>query len=272
MKVDFLLPLILLLTTITSLMLYGRVERRVKIIIGERRVKPREVFLIIASMGALVTLVILLPGFMLQIIFLFAYSYMLLIFSYIILNRWAFALIPPVAFMATYLLVTYLTPKDHIASLLFMNLSAAIFAVMATVYINSMFSWKVTLIFASLLTIMDFMQVFWTGHMVEAAYKMESLRLPVMLSSQLAMLGTGDAFLSGLLSVQAAARYGIAAGFTAAAAIAVALFIFEILALNSYIRYSAFPATIIVLLGWLLGLAIYLLGRRYILEGNRKER
>ncbi|MBS7624994.1 hypothetical protein KEJ29_05400 [Candidatus Bathyarchaeota archaeon] len=270
MRIDLLLPSILLSTIIASLLLYRKVEKRIRSIIGDRKVKPREVFLIVASMGALVTLVILLPGFMLQIIFLFAYSYMLLIFSYVILNRWTLAFIPPVAFITAYLSVVYLMPEENIASLLFMNLSAALFAVMATVYINSMFPWKVTLIFASLLTVMDFIQVFLTGHMVEAAYKMESLRLPVMLYSQLARLGAGDAFLSGLLSVQAAARYGVGAGFTTAATIAASLFIFEVLALNSYIGYSVFPATIIVLLGWLLGLAIYFLGRKYV-EGIRKD-
>lgn len=259
MSIDFLLPLILFSIVTVSLLVYRRFERRVRGILEDKKLKAHEVILIAVSMGIFVTLVALMPSYLIQMLFLFAYFYMLLVFSYLILNKWFLAIFPPITFLAAYLSMIYLMPENSLAAFISMNLFAALFAIMAITYMNSLFSWKITVIFAALLTIMDFIQVFWTGHMVEAAYKMEALRLPVTISSHLAKLGLGDVFLSGLLSTQTAAKYGLRTGLVTAVAISVSLFIFEILVLNSLIDYSVFPATIIVLLGWLLGVGFQLL-------------
>lgn len=259
MSVDFLLPLILFSIITASLLVYRRFERRVRGILEDKKLKAHEVILIAASMGILVTLIALMPSYLIQTLFLFAYFYMLLVFSYLILNKWFLAIFPPITFLAAYLSTIYLMPENSLAAFISMNLFAAFFAIMVIIYMNFLFSWKITIIFATLLTIMDFIQVFWTGHMVEAAYKMEALRLPVTISSHLAKLGLGDVFLSGLLSAQTAAKYDLRTGLVVAAAISISLFIFEILILNSLIGYSVFPATIIVLLGWLLGISFQLL-------------
>ncbi|MCX8170778.1 MAG: hypothetical protein N3E47_02220 [Candidatus Bathyarchaeota archaeon] len=262
MRVDFLLPLILFSIIAASLLLYRKVEVKVRGILEDKKLRAREVILMVASMGVIVTLIALMPSYLIQILFLFAYFYMLLIFSYLILNKWFLAVFPPAAFTAAYLSTIYLVPENFLITLISMNIFAAFFAIMIITYMNFLFTWKITLIFASLLTVMDFIQVFWTGHMVEAAYKMEALKLPVTISSHLARLGLGDVFLSGLLSAQTATKYGFKTGLITAATISVSLFIFEILILNSLVDYSVFPATIIVLLGWLLGAGFQIIKRK----------
>ncbi|MEM1607496.1 MAG: hypothetical protein QW341_01620 [Candidatus Bathyarchaeia archaeon] len=262
MRVDFLLPLTLFSIIAASLLVYRRVERKMRSILEDRKLKAHEAILMVASIGVFVTLVALMPSHLIQTLFLFAYFYMLLIFSYIILGRWLLAVFPPIIFIAAYLSTIFLTPENSLAAFISMNLFAAFFAIMVIAYMNSLFSWRITLIFAAFLTAIDFIQVFWTGHMVEAAYKMEALRLPVTISSHLARLGLGDVFLSGLLSTQTAAKYGLKTGLITAAAISISLLIFEVLVLNSLIEYSVFPATIIVLLGWLLGVGPQVLKER----------
>ena len=241
-----------------------------KTILEDKKLSMREIVLMVFSMGVMVTTIALMPNYAIQILFIAAYSYMLLVFTYIILRRWFLAFLPPIIFVASYLLVK---------NIFVMNIFAALFTIMVIVYLNSLFSWKVTVVFAFLLMIMDIIQVFWTGYMVEAANKMIGLQLPIALilptfpSYRLTALGLGDIFLSGLLSAQTASKYGQRKGLITAATISIALFIFEILMLNMEIGVQGFPATIIVLLGWLLGMGlVFLKEKRSILLHKKCER
>lgn len=254
MIVDFLMPLILLMIIALALLLYDRVESKMRRILEDRKLGIREVILMVTLMGIMVTLVTLMPEYAIQILFIAAYSYMLLVFTYIFSGRLVLSILPPSIFIITYLMAD---------SVLITNIFAAVFAIMIITYLNSLFSLKVTLIFSALLTVMDTVQVFLTGHMVGAAVKMLTLRLPVaIVLPGVVVLGLGDIFLSGLLSTQTASRYGRRIGFLTAATISLALFIFEFLMLNFGFGAEGFPATIIVLLGWLLGIGIYTLQKK----------
>ncbi len=75
-------------------------------------------------------------------------------------------------------------------------------------------------------------------------------------------MGLGDVFLTGLLAIQTAQKYGRRAGFVSAVAVGFAFFVFEFIVF-SYAYAGFFPATIVVVGGWLLGLAVSkLLGRK----------
>ncbi|MBS7606527.1 MAG: hypothetical protein QW502_02230 [Candidatus Bathyarchaeia archaeon] len=269
MKIDILLPLSLFLIVALSLLLNEKIGRRVRGILGDRKLGGHEIFLMVASVGAMVSLTVLMPSYAIQIIFVAAYSYMLLIFVYLLLEKILLAVIPPVAFIITYLAVYIIIEDAYIANAI-MSLFAALFAIMIITYLNALFSWRVAILFAALLTAMDVIQVFLTTHMIEAAFKMIALRLPVAIIlptfpsvGYMMSLGLGDIFLSGLLSTQAANRYGRKTGLLIAASISAALFIFEILAFNLKLEFEGgFPATIIVLLGCFLGLGISILQKR----------
>lgn len=267
MKIDFLLPSSLFLIVALSLLLSEKIEKKIKAILGEKKLSTREIFFMVISMGIMVSIIVLLPSYWIQILFITAFSYMLLIFTYLLSEKWFLAVIPPAIFVVSYLTV-YRMIEDVLVINTIISIFAALFAIMIVTYLNSLFSWKVTVIFAVLLMVMDIIQVFLTNHMIEAASKMITLRLPVAIILPTfplmgyMILGLGDVFLSGLLSTQAAYKYGRRAGFLMAASISLALFIFEALIFNLDIELRGFPATIIVLLGCLLGLGVHNLERR----------
>lgn len=274
MKIDISLPLSLFLIVALSLLLNEKIGRRVRGILGDKKLGGREIILMVISMGAMVSLIVLMPSYAIQILFIAAYSYMLLIFTYLLLKKLLLAIIPPAAFIIAYFTVYTLIEDVYIANTI-MSIFAALFAIMIITYLNALFSWRIAILFATLLTVMDVIQVFLTAHMTEAAVKMIALRLPVAIIlptfptlGYIMSLGLGDIFLSGILSAQAANKYGRKTGLLTAASISAALFIFEILVFNLKLGFEGgFPATIIVLLGCFLGLGISILQRR-ILEKN----
>lgn len=248
MRVDFLMPSILLVIVTLALLLYNRVEEKMRKVLDSRKLSVREIVLMVTLMGVMVTIATLMPDYAIQILFIVAYSYMLLVFAYILSGKLFLAIPPPLIFIAAYLLTN---------NVLVTNVLAAVFAIMIIIYLNFLFSLKMALILSALLTFMDVIHVFWTGHMIEAASKMITLRLPIaIVLPGIAALGLGDIFLSGLLSVQAALKYGRKVGFLTATTISLTLFLFEILIFNFEFGLHGFPATIIVLLGWLLGMGI----------------
>jgi hypothetical protein len=247
MEIDFLLPLSVFLIIASSIFLHEKFEKKMRSIFEGKKLGMREVVLMVFLMGIMVTLITFIPGYAIQILFISAYAYMLLVFTYIVLGKWLLAIFPPAIFVAAYLLVK---------NIYVVNVFVAIFSMMIIIYLSPLFSWKITLAFAALLTVMDVIQVFGTGYMVESASKMIGLRLPVALilptypSQKLMAIGVGDIFLSGLLSIQSALKYKREVGLLSAAMISLAMFIFEFLVLNLPLKIAGFPATIIVLLGW----------------------
>jgi len=247
---DVLLPSVLFIIIVLSIFLQRRLEKRMTILVEESRISIREAFLIVVFMGIAVTAIAFIPGMAIQIIFLTAYSYVLFFFVYVAYKRWYLAIIPPIIFVYSYL---------HYWNLIVFNIFAAIFSIIITIYASGLFSWRTVWIFAILLTIMDVIQVFFTGFMGQSAVKMMRLKLPVMLLLPTYPhglpigLGLGDIFLASLLSIQMASKYGVKAGILTAATNSLAMFIFEVALLNTmFARF--FPATLVVIAGSGLGL------------------
>jgi hypothetical protein len=166
------------------------------------------------------------------------------------------ALFPPVLFLIVFFLFMY-EPVPSL-SLVLVDVSGALFAVLITLYLASLFTWKVTFVFAALLTVMDIILVLVTGFMVTAATHVASLGLPVLISLPIIpttqgirflSLGLGDFFFAGTLATQTYKRYGRKTAVFSAVAMTVSFGIFEAVLLST--ESGAFPGTVMIILGWL---------------------
>jgi hypothetical protein len=250
---DVVFPTVLFFVIVTSVFLYHRFKKKITFVFENRKLATRDVVLMVTSMGLMVTAVVFLPSQAIQIAFIAAYSYTMFVFTYLALERWYLATVPPVAFILFYFFYW---------DLIVFNLFVVIFAVIITVYLSGLFSWRSMWLFAILLTVMDVIQVFGTGFMGESATKMLELKLPVLLllptfpAGTLMGLGLGDIYLAGLLAVQTALRKEQKAGVITAATISIAMFVFEVAFLNTMFA-KFFPATVVVIAGWFAGLGIF---------------
>jgi hypothetical protein len=172
-------------------------------------------------------------------------------------ERWYLAVLPPALFILLYVFYS-MTPVWFPYIL---DSYALVFAVLVILYLGSLFTWKTSLIFAGLLTVMDIVLVLFTGTMVSAARQIQGLRLPVLVSvptlpqivtdrGLLYMsLGLGDFFFAGLLAIQTHKKYGRNLAIVSALAMTISFSIFEIAMLNYEI--PAFPGTLMIICGWL---------------------
>lgn len=252
-ELDLVLPAAVSLIASASVLLYGRFHKKISFLLEESSIGARDVVVMVASMGLMITAIAFIPKQAVQILFIIAYSYMLFSFAYIAFRKWYVAILPPAAFVLLY---------NYYWELPVFNLFVALFAVMIPVYVGSIFSWRTTWIFVVLLTAMDIIQVFGTGFMVASASKMIELKLPVLLilptfpAKTMIGLGLGDIFMSGLLAVQTSLKRGRNAGIMTAAMVGVAIFVFEA-ALFNVAAFRFFPATVVVIAGWMASLGVY---------------
>jgi presenilin-like A22 family membrane protease len=265
MIIDVLLPSVLFLIMVTVVVLYARLKAKFKSFLGEKELRLKDVILLVASMGIMVTVLVFIPSIAIMVGFLYVYCMVLFLFTYLMVPRYHLAILSPAIFVALYLLY-----KDSVWwNPFLLDLFAVVFSVFVSVYLGSLFSWKTTTLFVTLLTAMDVIQVFGTQFMVAASEKVIQLSLPVVIilptfpsqAGQLA-LGLGDIFLAGLLSIQTTQRYGRKFGIAAMTSIAVVFMMLEMLLLNYHVPF--FPATVLVIAGWLIALGARQLYKLYL--------
>lgn len=254
MLFDIILPSIISIVTIAIVFLFAKFETKLKSLFEEKEFQIRDTIFLVVTMGVFVTAIVLIPQQAIQILFLAAYSFVLFLFTYVALEKWYFAMLPPMVFVALYF-------SDYWGYEL-TNIFAVVFAVFVSLYLGGLFSWTTVLVFAALITVMDVIQVFGTGFMGEAAGKFVELELPVLIKvptfpyQGVIFLGLGDIFLGGLLAIQTMQKYDRKAAVLSAISIGLAFFIFEI-AVFYYEFARFFPATLVVVVGWLLGLGVF---------------
>src|SRR3990170_7848005 len=142
-----------------------------------------------------------------------------------------------------------------------LNVYGVVFAVLVTLYLSSLFTWKVTFLFAALLTVADIVLVLFTGVMVTAATHVAGLGLPVLISLptiplimttqgiRFLSLGLGDFFFAGTLATQTYKKYGRKTAVVSAVAMTLSFAAFEAFLLST--EFGAFPGTVMIILGWL---------------------
>lgn len=191
---------------------------------------------------------------------LFGFAFLALLHEYqrvSIDERWYLAVIPPALFISIYLFFNRTTLWFPYLQ----NLYGLVFAVLIVLYLGSVFTWKATLAFVGLLTIMDVILVLVTGSMISAARHVSTLRLPVLISLPIVptiitewgvlymSLGLGDLFFAGLIGIQTKKKYGNRLAIASVVAMAMSFFIFELFILNYEV--IAFPGTVMIICGWL---------------------
>ena len=192
-------------------------------------------------------------------------------------SRWYLGVFPPVLFLIVFFLFLY--QPMGLLTLIVLDVSGVLFAVLITIYLSSLFTWKVTFIFAALLTVMDFVLVLVTGFMVRAAEQVAGLGLPVLIvlpvippiavtgglfGLQALSLGLGDFFFAGTLATQTLKKYGWKTALVSAEAMTLSFAVFEAWLLST--DFGAFPGTVMIIVGWL-----PVVGWKVLLERKRKQ-
>jgi hypothetical protein len=261
MILDVLLPSILFLIAIAIVFLYTLYEKKVGSLFGGREFNVGHVVLLVIAIGAVVTVLVVIPEEAIRILFLFSYSAILLLSTYLIVSKWYLAAPTPVLFVTLYFSAYW--------NIYSFDFFAVILAISISVYMGSLFTWKTTSAFVALLTIMDVIQVSITRHMVASSEKALALWLPVAIvlptfPSKLPYfiaLGLGDVFLIGLLSIQTMKKYGRKFAFASILSVTIVFLLLETILLNSGVQ--SFPATVFIISGWLTALGVKHLYKLY---------
>jgi len=264
MSFDIAMPLTLFVVTLVSVFLNQKTEGKLKATLEDREFRVRDVALFVGMMAVMIALIVFVRqmSLVLMILFLFSYSLLLFTFGYVFSkNRWYVGAIPPAVFI---LLYVFFRDSEFWAVYL-VNVYGLVFAVLITLYLAGLFSWKTTAVFAVLLTVLDIFLVLVTGTMVEAAKATSSLNLPVLVSlptlpavvtakgSIFMRLGLGDFFFAGLLAIQTFKKFGRNFAVVTVIAMTVSFSIFEaalLTLLSDYGFSTAFPGTLMIICGW----------------------
>ena len=258
MTFDIMLPSALIFISLAIVYLYAKLEKRVKTLFEEREFTIRDALLLVIAMGGMVTALVFVPSQAILVLFLWVFSVALFMTTYLISQKWYLGFIGPAIFLALY----FLFKDTAVWKWYLLDLFAIIFIIFITVYVGSFFTWKTTFAFAFFLTIMDVIQVLYTGYMITTSRKVFDLALPIFIvlpvvpSLQFLMaLGLGDLFLTGLLSIQTEKKYGKRFAVLTILSMAVVFGIVEALMLT-YFPEQALPATVMIFSGWLIALSI----------------
>jgi hypothetical protein len=177
-------------------------------------------------------------------------------------SRWYLAVFPPTLFLIVFFLFMYV--KNTLLALVLLDITGTLFAVLIIIYLASLFTWKVTFIFAVLLTVMDIVLVLVTGTMVKALDQVSGLGLPVFIELPVfppifvtggilglypTALGLGDFFFAGTLATQTSKKYGKKVGLISAVAMTLSFGVIDAWLLT--IKFDAFPGTVMIIIGWL---------------------
>jgi hypothetical protein len=263
--VDFAMPLTLLAVTFAAVFLNQKTEDKLKTTLEEKELGVRDTVLLVGLMVIMISSIVFFRDLVapLMILFMFSYSMLLFIFTYLFSRHWYVAIAPPAMFILLYVFLrNSFVWTDYLVSIY-----GIVFAVLITLYVGSLFTWKPTLIFAGLLTAADIILVLVTGTMVQAANTtFISLSLPVMVAIPVVpligtslgflpiALGIGDFFFAGLLATQTFKKYGKTMAIVSMISMTASFFIFEMFLLTFW--KIGFPGTLMIICGWLPPVAI----------------
>lgn len=312
---DITMPLTLFTITLIALIVERLTNRRIQTIFEEKKIGLKESIMLVLGMGTMVSLIAFIPQFAILLLFLFAYSLLLFMFTYLFSDfskkwanlfyavsfmissvvtvfslyinnifatlgflglfgftllifsydqtqksrdeRWFLAVLPPAFFVLFY----FFFGNSTLWFPWLLDLYGSIFAILIIVYVSSLFSWKTTLVFVSMLTIMDVILVLVTGSMVSAVRGISALRLPILISMPIIpviyingnvaflSLGLGDFFFAGLLTIQTSKLFGRTSAIISLLGMSLSFFIFETMLLSFEI--GAFPGTVMIIIGWI---------------------
>ena len=255
---DIAMPLTLLLVTLVAMFLNKKTEAKLRANLDERELSTRDVVFFGAAMAIVVSIIVFVPQMAIMALFLFSYSSLLFLISYVFSNhRWYVAIVPPATFLLLYIFLRDTTLwSDYLV-----NVYGLVFAILIILYMGGMFTWKTTLIFGGIITALDIVLVLVTGAMITAFEQTDSLKLPVAVQVPIIPpiivegrwipmgLGLGDFFFAGLLAIQTWKRFGRKTALLSAVGMAISFFAFSTFLLNYGPSY--FPGTLMIVCGWI---------------------
>jgi hypothetical protein len=187
-------------------------------------------------------------------------------------GKWYLAVLPPSLFIIIFFVFS---PTPIWVPFLF-DAFGIIFAILITLYLSSLFTWKTTFVFAALLTVVDFILVLVIPVMEPAATHIASLGLPVFVVIPIippvftsnsflwgltpTALGLGDFFFAGTLATQTYKKFNKKIAIITAVTISIAFGGFELILLNTDFR--ALPGTLMIILGWVPVVALKMISLR----------
>jgi hypothetical protein len=328
---DIAMPIALFVVTLVAMLLYRRIEDKLKTTFEEREFRRRDAILFVVMISVAVSVIVFIPQMAILALFLFSYSTLLFTFSYVFSDmrkkraqlfsvgfglasltagsvallisfadrlmfygglallglaafafltlllewrrtyskaRWYLAVLPPVLFILLY----FVYNETWLWSPYLFDVFGLVFALLIILYIGTLFTWKATLVFATLLPVADIILVWVTQTMVETAGHILKLGLPIAValptfpSVGATILGLGDLFFAGIIVIQMMKKFGKRTAVISAFAMSVALGFFELFILNPSLRamlpVPALPATLAIFLGWLPVIAWKMLSER----------
>ena len=261
MYFDITMPLTLFAVTLVSLYMNPKTEGKLKENLQEKPMGVRDAALLVVLMSVMIYLIVFVRDitYVLMALYLFAYSTLLFTFTHLFSKgRWYLGILPPAVFILLYVFLGVIS-NNYLWTYYLADIFGLIFAVLITLYLVGLFTWKTTAIFGVLLTFMDIILVLVTKTMVEAAKVAVSINLPVLVSLPLIppasglgvsmiSLGLGDFFFAGLLGIQTFKKYGKQFAIMCAVAMSVSFFIFETILLNFW--RIPFAGTLMIISGW----------------------
>jgi len=86
MYFDVLMPVALFAVVVLATLLNGRIEKRLKGIVEEKEFRTRDAILLVAMISIAVSIIVVIPQYAIMAVFLFSYSTLLYMFSYVFSN------------------------------------------------------------------------------------------------------------------------------------------------------------------------------------------
>ncbi len=187
-------------------------------------------------------------------------------------ERLHLAVQPPALFVLLFIFFNVAYDGVQVWAPALLDVFAFTFAVLIILYLGSLFTWKTTVIFAGLLTVVDTILVLGTGTMITAAQQFTGLGLPVLvhlpnvpfvfsLEGDLLFrgLGLGDFFFAGILALQTFKKFDKKTAYISIVTMTLSFaiwlaFMGEILtALEPLLGHipRGFPGTLMIITGWI---------------------
>ncbi len=243
MQVDLILPTVSLIFLNFVVWTYPRLEPRMKQFLEEGEFSVKDALALALVLAGAIVILALSPSALLLILSMIGIGFVLNLTSLIITgNRWISVILPSTFYVCFF----------FFWNLKLLNLFAIVLAFGASLILANVFTWKSSLAFVAILTLIDIIHVFGTKMMVEVGQKGIQLGLPIMLllpaypARGYLGFGLGDLFVASLITVRNWEKFGGRAGLVTSIHIA----IFLGLMIPVVERFGALPATVFISAGW----------------------
>ena len=244
MHLDLILPTVSLVFLNVVVWAYPRVEHKTKRFMEEGEFTIKDAPGLALILAVAVVILAISPSALLLVLSMIGIGFVLNLISLIVTgNRWISVILPTIFYVCFF----------FFWNLKLLNIFALILAFGTSLILASAFSWRSSLAFIAVLTLIDVIHVFGTKMMVEVGQKGIQLGLPLMLllpaypAGGYLGFGLGDLFVASLITIRNWERFGGRAGLITS--IHIAIFLGLMIPIVGI--FGALPATVFISAGWI---------------------